>query len=314
MRIFAMKTVLFVTIQALLLLTILLTYQPDDHSFLAAGKDKMLRADSVPGNRLLLVGGSSVAFGFQSPLLEERLSIPVVNLGGQASQGLEYRLREALEAVHEGDTVILSLEYPLLAKPVELGLTLWRTIEVLPTAWNRMGVLALKAMADDAHLALNHVLKRVVLRFSTGQWPNPPAPYRREGFNPQGDVVDHFSMTAPGVGNGPFLVNVSRNYLDAALNRLEWFDRQCRARGANVWFFPPAIPEPRRRMAAEGVDEIQKALSERFPGKLLATPEEVAQPLEAFFNSDYHLTRDGSRENTLRLLGRLHLTQERARR
>lgn len=301
MKQFAKRAALFLVLQLLLLVLLFLVYQPDSHSFLAAGLDKMEHARAEGPGKVVLVGGSSVAFGFQSDILQRAFGRAVLNLGGQASQGLEYRLREAGELLEDGDTVIMSLEYQMLGEPVGLGLTLWRTLEVVPGSLRRMGPEEFKVLLDDAHLFLNHVLKRSLARVEDGKWPSPPPPYRREGFNKEGDMVDHYLLPAPGVGNELFRVTVSESHLQSVIARLAEFKAECKKKNIRVFFFPPAIPEPRLRENAEALHQIDAALKAAFPGAVLAGPEQVVQPETQFFNSNYHLTKAGGTVNTERL-------------
>src|SRR4051794_10309267 len=66
---------------------------------------KTQAANAVQGQRILLMGGSSVHFGFDAAQLERATSIPSFNLGNQGALGLLYRLHEVRQEARTGDTV-----------------------------------------------------------------------------------------------------------------------------------------------------------------------------------------------------------------
>ena len=56
-------------------------------SFVGVLDDKVERLESIEGEKVVVVGGSSVAFGLDSALMEEELGKPVVNFGLYAAIG-----------------------------------------------------------------------------------------------------------------------------------------------------------------------------------------------------------------------------------
>ncbi|MFH1530700.1 MAG: hypothetical protein ABIK09_08220 [Pseudomonadota bacterium] len=306
MRGFVKKVLLFTLLQGILLAALAATYRPETTGYLAAGLDKRRLATETRGPRVLLVGGSSVAFGFDSAALEADLGKPVINLGGQGSQGLEFRLREALALAREGDVVVLSLEYQvLLGKDAALGLTLWRTLESDPAAarFTRWGEW--KRLLDDGHLFLRHALRRSVRRGLRGRWPESDAPYRRDSCNAHGDVVAHHTMEPPGYGNEAFQLRFSETDLARAVDRLGSFSDAAAARGVRVMIFYPSVPEERAQPLLEDLERVDAQLREALEIPVLNRPEEGFRPPADFFNSTYHLTGEAGAAQTQLLAARL---------
>lgn len=83
---------------------------PDN--YLAAAYDKDRRLRTTPGERIILVGGSNVAFSMDSRILEERYGLAPVNMGLQAPLGVRFMTRHVAEYVRSGDVVVVLLEHP----------------------------------------------------------------------------------------------------------------------------------------------------------------------------------------------------------
>ncbi|MGK0187479.1 MAG: hypothetical protein ACI9R3_003267, partial [Verrucomicrobiales bacterium] len=79
--------------------------------------DKHNRLSKVSSPKLVLVGGSNLQYGIDSSLLEERIGLPVVNMGIQASIGLRFMLAEVEESARPGDLFVVVAEHGLYFKP-----------------------------------------------------------------------------------------------------------------------------------------------------------------------------------------------------
>jgi len=68
---------------------------------------------SKPGRKsaVVLLGGSNVAFGYDSGLLADSIGMPVVNAGLHASVGLKYIIDDCFPRLKRGDILVLSPEY-----------------------------------------------------------------------------------------------------------------------------------------------------------------------------------------------------------
>ena len=65
---------------------------------------------SIEGEKIVVIGGSSVAFGLDSALMEKELGRPVVNFGLYAAIGNVAMMELSMDAIGEGDIVILAPE------------------------------------------------------------------------------------------------------------------------------------------------------------------------------------------------------------
>ena len=79
-------------------------------TFYGALNEKYGRLNSLEGEKIVVVGGSSVAFGLDSELLESYTGMPVVNFGLYADLGTKMMLDLSLSGISNGDVVILAPE------------------------------------------------------------------------------------------------------------------------------------------------------------------------------------------------------------
>ncbi|MGC1275927.1 MAG: hypothetical protein WBC44_19655, partial [Planctomycetaceae bacterium] len=82
---------------------------PDHYLAAAADKGRWLR--TAPGPRIILVGGSNVAFSMDCKILEDRYGLAPVNMGLQARLGPRFMTRQVVDQVREGDVVIVMMEH-----------------------------------------------------------------------------------------------------------------------------------------------------------------------------------------------------------
>lgn len=67
-------------------------------------------SEEIAGRKVLLVGGSAMAFAVNPATLSARLGVPVVNYGVHAGLGLDQIVERAVAMVRPGDVVVLGAE------------------------------------------------------------------------------------------------------------------------------------------------------------------------------------------------------------
>ena len=157
-----------------------------DATYMGELKYKYGRLASVRGTKIVLVGGSSAAFGADSALVEEEFpEYEVVNFGMYAALGSRMMLDLALDSIGEGDIVIFMPEIneQTLSDFTDGAYAL----QGLDGAWELLGRIRpdlypsiLGAMPAFAMEKLHYQLDRTI--------PEPGELYRRDSFNEYGDV------------------------------------------------------------------------------------------------------------------------------
>src|SRR5690606_26128837 len=74
---------------------------------------------ALSGNRVVLVGGSNLAFGIDSKAIEAAVGCPVVNMGMNGYFGVRFMLEEVAPRLRAGDVVVLAFEWDNYFKSVD---------------------------------------------------------------------------------------------------------------------------------------------------------------------------------------------------
>jgi hypothetical protein len=114
MRRFILSALAFALVQAAILAWVWRGCPRRADHYAAAAIDKRALVRAAPSPRLILVGGSSVSFGYDSRLLTHDSELHPVNMGHDSKFGLPFMLAQTRAHLQPGDIVLVAPEYPLL--------------------------------------------------------------------------------------------------------------------------------------------------------------------------------------------------------
>jgi hypothetical protein len=301
---------------------VLLTYYDvaAETNYLAATVDKHRRLHMRSAPRVILVGGSNVAFGFESNRMESALGRPFVNMGLAAGLGVEFMLAEIEPALRPGDVVVLSLEYDHFARGPAAGrysmlgfdpnvlrqVLIFRPEGCLALGWTHLR----KVVLDRGLSILGEIARRgLVSGIGANKAEASETQSPRKGFNAWGDLVGHRNeparTTAELVNRLPLIADARRFPNAAALEVVREFVERTGRLGVRVAF--TFTPKPTGTIFRDG--ELAGRLAEalrQIPGvTLLDAPQDHAYPPEQFFDSANHLTAEGAAQRTSKVIASL---------
>lgn len=309
MRPFVRDVLLFVAVQLGIVLGLQTVAARNSQSYLASTVDKQRRLAAAPAPRIVFVGGSSLAFGLDSALVETRLGRQPVNMGLFAPLGGRFMLRQAAAGLRDGDVVVLSLEYELYTNPsVYEGLDCknWREMLMLsPGAASFMSRdIFLKMAREENGLACAGDLVKQAVRSVIPAAPQRPA-YVRAAFNEYGDVALARAQLPEFKEQKTKRLAIDAGHLQHVIADIRNFDAACRERGIRVLLIMPCTPES--RYAAEGTtfDAIEAEVRRHGGVPVIVGARDASLPDALFYDTIYHLTTDGARVRTEALCERL---------
>ena len=295
MKPFLKRVVAFLLLQALLFAMFWRPAMPFENSYIAATIDKHERLRGTPSPRLILVGGSNLAFGIKSKSLEEQTGRPIVNMGLHCGFGIDFMLREVENEIRTGDVVVLSFEHEIFsASGIELLAT--QLLEVRPASISLFPPSEWTTLIDDRGFAIvGGIARRTLLRSFEEPQPLMAGTYKRELFDPQGSYIGHFGLL-PALGKTvPKHISPISNTIRT---KMEHFAKLCRDRGALCFYSCPPHPDlllaPIREKIEANLTELKK-----IPHLVvLDHPLDHSYPEDLFYDSAYHLGEEGAEQRT----------------
>jgi len=272
-------------------------------AYLAAYRDKSELLERTEGAKLVLVGGSNVALGFDSEALSAALPYEPVNAGLMVGIGLPMMLEQVEPHLRPGDVVLLSPEYDQWAGGFDPFAVL-RLLEDDPGAWRDIPVRYLPPLLDDSLSYLGQGLRAMLGR--GGRPRTLPPPYSRDGFNRFGDFVRHRDLPGEEELRGPLVVpHVDDGSLRDAVTTLNDFQHGVEQRGITVLLSFPPLPRDVYESREEDFQALYRYLREELRIPLLDSPEEMALPRDLFYDTIYHLNRAGLEQRTRDVIARI---------
>lgn len=277
-----------------------------EETFLGELKYKHERLTQTEGRRIITIGGSAVAFGQNSALLEEELpDYTAVNFGMYAALGTKVMLDLSLPHIRSGDLVILSPEQN------EQTLSDYFNAEMMWQALDGAFSMLLDIDTADyeALLGAFPYFAADKIGYCLTEPPRGTDVYARRVFNEFGDVA--YARRAQNVmpegvdANMPVSFDpelLSPDFLEI----LNEFAAACTRKGAQVYYrFCPvnasAITAPC------DLDGYYDCLRSSLTFPILGNPHRSVLEKEWFFDTNFHLNESGALLNTLYLVQDLKL-------
>jgi hypothetical protein len=270
--------------------------------YLAGTKLKHDLLAQAPGPRLILVGGSNLAYGLDSELLAAKLGYQPINMGLHAGLGLEFMCREVIDQLQAGDVVVLSPEYALfghLPNPVAQ----FQLLEHRPASarylrewtWHSM-----REMLDRWALPYVGAIARRGMRGVKIGWRQLRGRHTGDvAFNEFGDFVAHRQRPMQASVMDPlFAPGYFNSHLHETIGFLNDFHAQCRQRGVRVYYTHCPAPQEHFERQRQFITEIEAALGQSLTIPMIDAPEQLTFNVDAFYDTPYHLNWQGRRRRT----------------
>ena len=269
-------------------------------TYYAAMKLKLDRLKNTPGSRLVVIGGSSVAFGIDSRIAEAELGMPCINFGLYAAFGLKVMLDLSLPDLHEGDIVVIAPELSSQMYSDFVGHSyVLQALEGRPEIYARLDgdYVAGFLNALPAYFAEKQ-------RFAREGSPKPEGVYSIGAFDSYGDVVyDRPENIMDGMVASDSLPEIVPELVtDSFAEMINNYVSAASAKGAAVYFgFCPV-----NRLAVEltqtDPEGLVEALTEKLHCPVIASLEDHILDPGYFYDSNLHMNNAGMVCNTVLLV------------
>lgn len=296
-------------------------YTPEVNDFAKASLVKHQRLEQAPGRRLVLVGGSNLAFGIDSEVIEAATGCQVVNMGMNGYLGVRLMLEEIKSSVRRGDIVVLAFEYDNFHKSVN-----GTAVDQLVVAKANPSILASLGWHQrlEVLLAVPYVAQQKVLRLLGdakdfmmvqyfGSVPDQTDPSNVDmdviesvaGVTNKGDLVSHLGVAwLYNREDGVDMTNVPRDAEVIPLMR-EFASTMAKNGVDVIVSYTPAIRYYYERHSV-AIDSLHEAIVSAAPLQAPSSPAEFVYNEPYFFDTVYHLNREGRDVRSRRLASDLN--------
>ena len=258
----------------------------DNNAFVGATIDKEKRLSELKSPRLIFVGGSNLALGLDSKKVSDSLHLNIANMGVHAGLGLTFLLNETKAFIKKGDVIVLSIEYGLTL--VGEKKLLMQLIDLNPNASQYIdGNLNDKLTLIDINW--QRCLRSLFAK------PNETV-YKRDGFSKDGDMIAHLNLAQ---ANHLMDMNalVFRNYTDE-INAINQFISFAVNKEAKVYFAFPPYTESQYKRNKSVIEKYQTQYKTELSCPIINTPQTFIFPDSNFYDSGYHLDKNGREKRT----------------
>lgn len=274
--------------------------------FMASFIDKMHRAETIEGPKILLMGDSNVLYGIRSDMLEDVLGMPVINMGMHGGLGQTMCMDIARDTVDENDIVIaLPAHYSFPAGVKDANLA-WLMLENHTDLWKGVD------LNDYAYLIRafpTYIRKAIDLWINDLGNENSANDLSRGERNEWGDAIssgDKNVMPDGWLSENSFVRDVSSDLMDYYNN----YNDIVTAKGGYFILASPPIIKPSVEGEEELVNMRQKQVESYIQFPFISDSENYIFPTEYFSDTNYHLNNMGRIIRTEQLIKDIKLWME----
>jgi hypothetical protein len=282
----------FILFALLVVGIVIIIFQPlPGNSYDLAIIDKHRILSNTKSPKIVLAGGSNLAFGVDSAEIQNKLHIPVVNTAVHADFGLGRMLDDISRFLNPEDILFIIPEY-------EQFISAWNGSAVAyELIFNARQYQLLWSTYYDLPDSFFSYLRTYLKIFIYNVAPNPFA-YSRDGFNEYGDYVKHLGFT-----NRPFISSENAGIINwTYLNNFFRFVDDFTKRGIMVMLSYPCFEEQSFHNSAALIQELDMLFRAKENLLVISTPESYCYPAEYFYDTVYHLNREGRAVRTNQLI------------
>ncbi len=274
-------------------------------TYYAALVDKVNYLESIKNEKkIILVGGSNVAFGFNSELLEQEFpDYKVVNFGLYAALGTKLMLDLSKQYIGQGDMVFI---IPEINKQ---SMSLYFDANATLKAFEDRTDLMYKLSTDDRYKLYGEYFHFVNERSQINEVIDPgETVYKRDNFNKYGDVsyVDENSNSLRLQNEMSLHYDLSTiikydsdTYTSEFFDYINDFSKDIASKGASSYFSFCPVNDLCVYSSNEEIISFYWKIRDLFNYKVVGNPQEYILDSHYFYDTNFHLNDAGALYRTM---------------
>ena len=278
------------------------------YGFLASFEDKVQLLEKHDQPHLIVIGGSNVVFGINSPMLEKQVGMPVINAGLHGALGLQFYLDVAETYSKPGDVIVLIPEWILLSSRIAPDEDcMFDLIEQSPSAlrfsfssseidWKQYideQALAILAQHVQAGLEFQAINQQEIKKLQT------PGKYSRPNFNRYGDFIGHHHhKVTKKISQLDAHYSFDESRYQISVERINECANALNRKGVTLLFAYSPVPETVYLRSKNDLRIAHEFLTENINIPILHPPVKTKYPISYFYDTINHLNLEGKAVRT----------------
>lgn len=279
-----------------------------DDTFVGELGEKYERLCSIDEPKVVVIGGSSVAFGLDSAMMEEQLGMKVVNFGLYANLGTKLMMDLSKANINEGDIIILAPE--MNSQTLSLYFNSETTMQALDGNLKMLlniGSDNYESLVGASWKFANDKLYYLI----TGTRPENEGAYKKENFNEYGDNIYDRPYNVMTENQNTITLDFRTNYVDSIDSEYEQYIeyvneyvQYAEKRGASVYFSFPPMNEAAMsdKNTYDQISSFYRNLSTSLDCRVISNVNDYIMDEGYFFDSEFHLNNAGVIVRTVKLI------------
>lgn len=270
-------------------------------TFLGELAPKYERLKGTDEPKIIIVGGSSVAFGLDSALLSEQVGMPVINFGLYATLGTKIMMDLSKVNINEGDIVILAPEMD--EQTLSLYFNAEAALQGVESNWGMLRYIPKEDRSDLVGGLYEYVTSKI--KYLREGLLDPAGVYRRDSFNEYGDIVYERPYNTMLLGYDPTKsIELTSELFDGEfIDYINDYTAYCNKQGATVYFSfcPMNASALSSANTEETLFEFYRFLYETLDCEVISNVNDYIIEENYFYDSNFHLNDSGVVVRTVRL-------------
>jgi hypothetical protein len=257
--------------------------------------------ESIGGSKIVVMGGSNLAYGLDSEQLADATGMHVMNMGVQASLTLEFMLELVKPHLNEGDIVILGAETAMYRSRPWSTATLTKLMVTNPTSTRFMNWRQIVAAPLYLYPSISDQTE--TLRRAAGRWVYG-SPSFAEGLLANGDYVGHRGKASAYRSSTRPPQSLQRMQVSVPARRQDYlraFKDFCQQNGIRLYVSFAATAQAIIDPNSLGL--VTQFLKSDFD--VISDPWDYAYPDSLFYDTSHHLIYEMREVRTAQLIADL---------
>jgi hypothetical protein len=304
MKLLLKKIFFLIIIIATTIIIVTFFIPPNSDLYLLSFYDKHNRLNKLKSPKIVIIGGSGPSFGINSETIENKLNMPVVNMGLNVGLGLAFITEEIKNKISKNDIIIVIPEHEHFYSKKTLYGNVYLN-QLLSTNFNisshiktkKQYINLIKHSIDSYQLKIRSIIYDQIFNESIHR-------YTRKEFNKYGDYIGYKNSPEirPLISNAAITTTNINSFIEESFLILNNFINYVHEKNAYIILIHPAIPIEDYNKYLNNYLVYEKTLNNKLITSFYSPHKRYTLDLKYFFDTAYHPNIEGGKIRTSLLI------------